>query len=161
MRTETPQTPAFEQMVEQRLLERQTRRRLRYLIPVPVTAVRSLRALARGTAHAGAAAAMAVLMVLIWQIPTGDTASVEVGYSSSVPGYVTQYSSSSDKTSPIERARNLGYEVSVRRIFVLDPSADGEILSTTRPGPIQSGSVRGPMLFVIGYSVGSDSANVN
>ena len=161
MRTDVPRTPAFEEMVERRLLERQTRPRLRYLIPVPVTAVRALRSAVRGAAHAGAAAAMAILMVLVLQIPTGDTASVEIGHSTSVAGYVHQYRSTSDPASPIERARNLGYEVSVRRTFVPDPSADGEILSTTRPGPIEPSSVRGPMLFVIGFSVRSDSASVN
>lgn len=116
--------------------------------------------MARSAAHVAAAASMAILMVLAWQIPTGDTASVQIGYSPSVPGYVNQYSSVG-QASPIEQARNLGFEVSVRRTFVADASADGEILSATRPGPIDPSSVRGPMLFVIGFSVGSDSANVN
>lgn len=160
MRTETPRTPEFERLLEQRLRRRQAQRRFHHRLPVPVTAVRALRSMARHAAHTAAAAVLAILMVVSWQLPTSETASVEIGHTPAIHGYISQYSNPA-RPSPIERARNQGYEVTVLRTFVPDRSADGEILATRHPGPISPDSVRGPLLFVIGYSIGSDSASVN
>lgn len=131
-----------------------------YQLPVAVTAVRALRSMARHAAHAVGATALAVLMVVSWQLPTGETASVAIGRTPETHGYISQHASPTGP-SPIERARNQGYEVTVLRTFVPDRAAHGEILATRHPGPISPGSARGPLLFVIGYSIGSDSASVN
>lgn len=160
MRTETPRTPQFERLLEQELRRHQAKRRFGRRLPAPVTAIRALRSMARHAAHAAAATALAILMVVTWQLPTGETASVEIGHTPAIHGYVSQYSSPAGP-SPIERARNQGYEVTVLRSFVPDRAAHGEILATRHPGPISPDSVRGPLLFVIGYSIGSDSASVN
>ena len=160
MRTETPPTPEFERLLEQSLRRHQAKRGFHHRLPVPVTAMRALRSMARHVAHAAAATALAILMVMNWQLPTGETASVEIGHTPAIHGYISQYSIPAGP-SPIERARNQGYEVSVLRTFVPDRAAHGEILATRHPGPISTDSARGPLLFVIGYSIGSDSASVN
>ena len=162
MRTDIPPTPDFERRMEARLRARQTRRRLRFLLPVPVTAVRALRSVGRHAAQLAATASLALLVVFGWHLPTAETASVEIGYTPEIPGYVAQYATAPiDPPSPIERARDEGYEVSVLRAFVPDRAAHGEIIDTRHPGPTSPDSVRGPMLFVIGYSIGSNGANVD
>ncbi|HEY5649812.1 MAG TPA: hypothetical protein VIW46_00080 [Acidimicrobiia bacterium] len=94
-------------------------------------------------------------------ITGGETASVTIGSTPDTPGYLAQYGVSIDAETAVAEARNNGYEVSVRRMFTPDPSEDGRILDERRPGPATVRAERGPVLFVIGYTIGICDTNAN
>ena len=155
MRTEVPETQRFWSELERELHRRgATKRRRRF--GVPVTAMRVLRTLTRHMAHATAIVLLAVVMVTSWSEPTGETANVQIN-TAGTPAYLAQFGANTVPTRPNEivaRAKDDGYEVSVQRLFITDPSLDGQILSRRHPGPVTADGARGPLLFVIGYTIG-------
>lgn len=118
--------------------------------------MRALRSLTRHMAHATAMVLLAVVMVTSWSEPTGETANVQIN-TAVTPAYLAQYGAhvvSADAGEIVSRARDDGYEVSVQRLFTTDPTLDGAILAQRHPGPDTFDGARGPMLFVIGYTIG-------
>ena len=160
MRTDVPETPDFWNRLESELRSSTPQRRRRRL-GVPVTAMRALRTFTSHAVHASAVVGLAVVMIVSWSKPIGDTASVTIGDAPDVPAYLIQYGASIDAETTVARARYDGYEVSVRRIFTPDPEQDGRILEELHPVPITVDNARGPLLFVIGYTIGSGDTTAN
>jgi hypothetical protein len=123
--------------------------------------MRSLRTFTKHAVHGTAVVGLAVVMVVTWSKPMGETASVSMGSLPDVPGYLVQYGVTVDAETTVAQARDTGYEVSVRRIFTPDPTEDGRILEEQHAGPTTVGNVRGPLLFVIGYTIGTGDKNAN
>lgn len=123
--------------------------------------MRTLRAFTRHAVHSAAVVGLAVVMVVTWSKPMGETAHVTIGSLPDAPGYLAQYGASIDAETTVAQARNSGYEVSVRRMFTPDPKEDGRILAELHPGPTTIRSARGPLLFVIGYTIGTGDTNAN
>lgn len=128
---------------------------------VPSTAMRALRAFAFHATHVTAVVALATVLMVGWTEPVGETAAVTINTQPEVPGYVMQYGTHVDTATVVERARNDGYEVSIRRIFTPEPRQNGRILDERHPGPITVEDARGPLLFVIGYTIGSGERTAN
>jgi hypothetical protein len=160
VRIEVPDTPDFWNRLESELRS-STPHRKRRRLGVPVTAMRALRAFTRHAVHASAVAGLAFVMIVSWSKPIGDTASVTIGAAPDVPGYLVQYGASIDAETTVARARYDGYEVSVRRIFTPHPDEDGRILEERHPGPVTVDHARGPLLFVIGYTIGNGDTTAN
>lgn len=104
---------------------------------------------------------LAVIMIVSWSKPIGDTATVTINSAPDLPAYLVQFGASVDADAAVTQARDDGYEVAVRRIFTSDPDQDGRILEEVHPGPISVDKARGPLLFVIGYTIGSGDTTAN
>jgi hypothetical protein len=100
-------------------------------------------------------------MIVSWSKPIGDTASVTINTAPEFPAYLVQYGAMLDAETTVAQARDDGYEVVVRRIFTPDPDQDGRILDELHPGPVTVHEARGPLLFVIGYTIGSGDTTAN
>jgi hypothetical protein len=160
VRTEIPDTPEFWNRLESELRSKTPqRRRLRF--GASVTAIRALRTFTRHAVHVSAVAGLAVIMIVSWSRPIGDTASVTINAAPDMPAYLVQYGASSDTQAAVAQARDDGYEVAVRRIFTPDPDEDGRILEERHPGPITADNARGPLLFLIGYTIGDGDTTAN
>jgi hypothetical protein len=160
VRTDVPETPEFWRRIETELrANTPTPRRRRF--GVPATAMRTLRTFTRHAVHSAAVVGLAIVMVVTWSKPMGETANVTIGSLPDAPAYLAQYGVSVDAESTVVQAQNRGYEVSVRRIFTPDPSEDGRILEERYPRPTTIRTARGPVLFVIGYTIGTGDANAN
>ena len=160
MRIDVPETPEFWNRLESELRAKAPQRRRRRF-GVPVTAMRALRTLTRHAVHMSAVAGLAVVMIVSWSKPIGDTASVTINTSPELPAYLVQYGASLDVETTVAQARDDGYEVAVRRIFTPDPDEDGRILEERHPGPLTVDNARGPLLFVIGYTIGNGDTTAN
>lgn len=160
MRIEVPDTPEFWDRLETEIRANVPKPRRRRF-GATMTAMRSLRTFTTHAVHIGAVVGLAVVMVVSWSKPIGDTANVTINNQIEVPGYVLQYTSNPVSRSPVERAVDDGYEVAVRRIFSTNPADDGRILSERHPGPITVDKARGPLLFVIGYTIGTGDRTAN
>ena len=123
--------------------------------------MRTLRTFTRHAVHVSAVAGLAVVMIVSWSKPVGDTATVTINSAPDLPAYLVQYGAVEDAETAVAQARDDGYEVSVRRIFTPDPEQDGQILEELHPGPVSVDNARGPMLFVIGYTIGSGDTTAN
>jgi hypothetical protein len=123
--------------------------------------MRALRSFTTHAVHTAAVVVLAVVMVVSWSKPIGDTATVTINTQLDVPGYVLQYTSNPISRTPVERAVDDGYEVAVQRLFSTNPADDGRILSKRHPGPTTVDKARGPLLFVIGYTIGSGDRTAN
>jgi hypothetical protein len=104
---------------------------------------------------------VAVVMIVAWSKPLGDTASVTIGTAPQMQAYLVQYGAQADAQTTVDRARHSGYEVAVRRIFTPHPDEDGRILDELHPGSLAVDNARGPLLFVIGYTIGSGGTQAN
>lgn len=153
MRTDVPETPEFWNRLETELRSHPPRPR-RHDFGVPVTVMRTLRTFTRHAVHMSAVVALAVAMVMGSSRPMGDTARVSIASDPQVPAYVAQYGGASTAESAVAQARSNGYEVAVRRIFTPDPSEDGRIVDQFHPGSDTATQARGPILFVIGFTIG-------
>lgn len=160
MRIDTPETPAFWDQLEAELATRASRRH-RFRFASRLTALRALRTFTRHAVHSLAVVSLSAVMVMSWTEPTGETAHVEINAMPTTPGYLTQYGVEPDWDSTVLRATENGYEVAVQRLFTTNPSEDGQILVQRHPGPIAAFEARGPMLFVVGYTVGPDGVPAN
>lgn len=123
--------------------------------------MRTLRTFTRHAVHMSAVAGLAVVMIVSWSKPIGDTASVTINPAPDLPAYLVQYGVVADAETAVAQARDDGYEVAVRRIFTPDPDQDGQILEELHPGPVSVDNARGPLLFVIGYTIGTDDTTAN
>jgi hypothetical protein len=126
-----------------------------------MTAIRSLRTLTRHAVHMSAVAGLAVVMIVSWSKPIGDTATVTINAAPDMPAYLIQYGASASAETVVAQARDDGYEVAVSRIFTPDPEQNGQILEERHPGPVSVDTARGPLLFVIGYTIGTGDATAN
>lgn len=160
MRIDVPETPEFWNRLESELSASGSRRKRRRF-GVPATAMRALRTFTRHAVHMSAVVGLAVVLVVSWSKPIGDTASVTINDAPDLPAYLAQYGASADAATTVAQARDDGYEVAVRRLFTPDPDQDGRILVERHPGPLSVDSARGPLLFVIGYTIGSGDATAN
>lgn len=162
MRTEIPETPQYWDGLERALSQRVTQpRRRRFSFPVSLTAIRALRTFTRHAVHSLAVVSLAAVMVLTWSEPIGETATVQINAAPDQPAYIAQFSPSTPRPSAVQQARNSGYEVAVQRMFTTDPAMNGRILSQRHPGEVVVDKARGPMLFVIGYTIGDNSILAN
>jgi hypothetical protein len=123
--------------------------------------MRALRTFTWHAIHASAVAGLSIVMIVSWSKPIGDTASVTINSTHAVPAYLIQYGASIDAETVVAQARDDGYEVAVRRIFTPDPDQDGLILEELHPGPRSVDHARGPLLFVIGYTIGDGATTAN
>ena len=160
MRIDVPETPEFWNRLESELRAKAPQRR-RQRFGVPVTAMRALRTLTRHAVNMSAVAGLAVVMIVSWSKPIGDTASVTINTAPELPGYLIQYGATLDAETTVAQARDDGYEIAVRRIFTPDPDEDGRILEELHPGPLTVHNARGPLLFVIGYTIGNGDTTAN
>ena len=160
VRIDVPETPEFWDRLESELHARTPHRRRRRF-GASSTAMRALRTFTRHAVHMSAVAGLAVVMVVSWSKPIGDTASVTINTSPELPAYLVQYGASVDAATTVAQARDDGYEVAVRRIFTPDPDEDGRILEERHPGPLTVDNARGPLLFVIGYTIGNGDTTAN
>lgn len=160
MRIDVPETPEFWNLLESELRARSPQRKRRRL-GVSATAMRALRTFTRHAVHMAAAVGLAVVMIVSWSKPIGDTASVTINAAPELPAYLAQYGAPLDAETTVAQARDYGYEVVVRRIFTPDPDQDGRILDELHPGPVTVDKARGPLLFVIGYTIGSGDTTAN
>lgn len=160
MRTDVPATPEFWNRLESELIANAPHRRHRRF-GVPMTAMRALRTFTRHAVHASAVVGLAAVMIVSWSKPIGDTATVTINSAPDLPAYLTQYGVSPDAETTVVKARHDGYEVAVRRIFTPDPDEDGRILEELHPGPLSVDNARGPLLFVIGYTIGTGDTTAN
>ena len=160
MRTDVPETPDFWNRLETELRAAvpQPRRRR---FGVPATAMRALRTFTRHAVHMAAIAGLAVVLIVSWSKPIGDTASVTINTAQELPAYLAQYGASVDADAIVAQARDDGYEVAVRRLFTPDPDQDGQILAELHPGELSVDNTRGPLLFVIGYTIGDGDTTAN
>ena len=160
MRIDVPETPEFWSQLESELrANAPVRKRRRF--GVPVTAMRVLRTFTRHAVHMSAVVGLSVVMIVSWSKPIGDTASVTINTAPDLPAYLVQYGASVDAEAAVAQARDDGYEVAVRRIFTPDPDEDGRILQELHPGPVTVDNARGPLLFVIGYTIGNGDTTAN
>lgn len=160
MRIDVPETPDFWNRLEMELrANAPQRRRRRFGVPTP--AMRALRTFTRHAVHLSAVAGLSVVLIVSWSQPIGDTASVTINSAHAVPAYLIQYGASVDAETIVAQARDDGYEVAVRRIFTPDPDQDGLILEELHPGPRSVDHARGPLLFVIGYTIGDGATTAN
>lgn len=160
MRSECPETPEFWQELEDQLRMRASGRRFNLRLPVSLTALRALKTLNRHLVHSVAVVALAGIMVVGGIEPTGETATVEINLSAPVPGYLAQYSAGGS-ISPVDHAKASGYEVAVHRMFTTDPALNGQIIAQRQPGELRFDQARGPVLFVIGYTIGDETTLAN
>lgn len=123
--------------------------------------MRVLRTFTRHAVHMAAVVGLAVVMVVSWSRPIGDTATVTINTAPELPAYLVQYGATLDAEITVAQARDDGYEVAVRRIFTPDPAKDGHILEELHPGTLSVDNARGPLLFVIGYTIGNGSTTAN
>ena len=100
-------------------------------------------------------------MIVSWSKPIGDTATVTINSAPNLPAYLIQYGASPDAETTVAQAKEDGYEVAVRRIFTPDPHENGRILEELHPGPVTVDNARGPLLFVIGYTIGTGDTTAN
>ncbi len=160
MRIDVPETPEFWNRLESELRASGSRRKRRRF-GVPATAIRALRTFTRHAVHVSTVVGLAVVLVVSWSKPIGDTASVTINDAPDLPAYLAQYGASADAATTVEQARDDGYEVAVRRLFTPDPDQDGRILVERHSGPLSVDGARGPLLFVIGYTIGSGDTTAN
>lgn len=160
MRIDVPETPDFWNRLDAELRARTAHRRRRRS-GVPITVMRALRTFTRHAVQASAVVGLAVVMIVSWSKPIGETATVTIASSPDLPAYLSQYGASVDAETAMAHARDAGYEVAVRRVFTADPAQDGRILEELHPGPVSVANARGPVLFVIGYTIGTGGATVN
>ena len=160
MRTDVPETPEFWNRLESELRAKTPHRRRRRF-GVPVTAMRALRTFTRHAMQMSAVAGLAVVVIVSWSKPIGDTASVTINSASDLPAYLVQYGASIDAQTVVAQARDDGYEVAVRKIFTPDPDQDGRILEELHPGPMSVDNARGPLLFLIGYTISNGDTTAN
>ena len=160
MRTEAPETPDFWNRLESELRAKAPHRRRRRF-GASVTAMRALRTFTRHAVHMSAVVGLAAVMIVSWSKPIGDTASVTINSAPDLPAYLVQYGVPVDAETTVAHARDDGYEVAVRRIFTPDPNEDGQILEELHPGPALVDNARGPLLFVIGYTIGTGDTTAN
>ena len=160
MRIDVPDTPEFWDRLESEFHAKApaTRRRR---FGASMTAMRALRTFTTHAVHTAAVVGLAVVMVVSWSKPIGDTATVTINTQADLPGYVMQYAAAPMSQNPVERAVDNGYEVVVQRIFSTNPADDGRILDERHPGPLTVDKARGPLLFVIGYTIGTGDRTAN
>ena len=123
--------------------------------------MRALRAFTRHAVHMSAVVGLAAVLIVSWSQPIGDTASVTINTAPELPAYLAQYGVTVDADAIVAQARDDGYEVAVRRLFTPDPDQDGRILAELHPGELSVDNARGPLLFVIGYTVGNGDTTAN
>ena len=166
MRTDTPATPRFSAELESVLRRQATGRRRRHL-PHAASALRRLRSVSAGAAHVGAAVAMSTLLLLL--APATANREIQLPAISEPPraGYLAQFGAgpvSAERT--IAMAREAGFEVDVVTTYVADRASHGQIVGMRHVTvPVTAIPVddpaRGPLLIIIGLTVGGSGTTVD
>lgn len=166
MRTDVPDTPDFTAELADRLVweaNRRTRpaRRRRNRMPFSTMALRRLRAFSSSAGHVTLALVMSAAVLLMSPSPVHKEAVLPAISPAPRYGYLSQFGvpPENDPTRTITMARESGFEVDVISTYVPDRHADGEIIemrhmaTSVSTVPVDE-PARGPLLIVIGFSVG-------
>ncbi|MDX1448190.1 MAG: hypothetical protein R3246_03920 [Acidimicrobiia bacterium] len=159
MPTELPSTPDFTAELES-VLRREATRRKRARRPFTSGALRRLRALSNGAGHVGAAVALSATLLIL--APGTLNRELELPPISEPPaaGYLAQFGARpASATATITLAREAGFEVEVITTFVADRASHGTVvqmrhMSSEVPSVPMNEPVRGPLLIIIGLTVG-------
>ncbi len=153
-----PDTPAFWHDLETRLRTEAASTRRRPL-PVRTTAVRAVRELSRTSLHAALAVGVAAALLLVSPAGVDPEPTLRAEGSTALPGYIGQYATPAELTAGTVRlARERGFEVEIVTTFVADRAEHGRIVRMRHLGTpteeIPDDGIRGPILIVIGLTVG-------
>jgi len=167
MPTEVPDTPEFTAELAERLM-REAGRRRRVRRPFATHALRRLRSVSSTAAHATLAVVLSTTILMMSPSTVHREATLPPIARAPRYGYLAQFGVPPDQgiDRTVTLARESGFEVEVISTYVPYRGADGEIVEmrhmatpvTTVPVEEQP---RGPLLIVIGFSVGYGDNTAN
>lgn len=168
MRTEVraPETPTFERTLED-MLRTETIRHRRIRRPYSPVALRRLRGLSSSAGHLGTAVVISTLLLILSPTSLDREAQLPPISEPPVAGYLAQFGvTQATPQQTITMAREAGFEVEVITTFVADRASHGTIVGMRHLAqsvdtvPIQE-PVRGPLLIIIGLTVGDSGTVAN
>jgi hypothetical protein len=165
MHTDAPASPRFETDLEA-ILRREAARKRRVRRPYAPASFRRLRNLSSAASHVGAAVAVSTTLLILSPATLDREVQLPPIAEPPAAGYLAQYGAAGGSTADatIAMAREAGFEVEVITTYVADRAADGQILTmrhlseTVDTLPVHE-PARGPLLIIIGLTVGDAGGN--